>query len=391
MRIAAERLFVGLVLALVAWNLSGAISPEIETNLLQGRWQKVYDLISADSTLIQDPVARLLMGHACLATYQNYGASKMFSTTGKPEELNSWSTFATALKEKYPDKAIAVYLEADAQFRRDHLDEAINGFAMASALDGNMAIAYYQRAMANLRRGKGTAAAIADLNSAIGADPRFARAYFDLGNLFVDLDKYEESIMYFTRAIEVDSAYAEAYFNRANTQQRHGKYDQAILDYDQALQLQPMWAEAFYNRGNVFLFGKQEYMSAIFDFDKALRINSKYADAHYNRGVAYARLGQPQKAVSDFSRVIELSPNDARGYSNRANAFMQLERLENALADYNKAIELDPNLAEAYENRGVLYMTKLGQVEKACADWRRACELGSCKNYDLAVANGDCQ
>ena len=51
-----------------------------------------------------------------------------------------------------------------------------------------------------------------------------------------------------------------------------------------------------------------------------------------------------------------------------------------AIADFTKAIEINPNFANAYNNRGVT-KEKNGDLNGACADWRKASSLGN----DLAT------
>ena len=47
------------------------------------------------------------------------------------------------------------------------------------------------------------------------------------------------------------------------------------------------------------------------------------------------------------------------------------------------AIEVNPWVANAYNNRGNALEAK-GQYNKACSDWRQACELGLCEQYETA-------
>ena len=54
-----------------------------------------------------------------------------------------------------------------------------------------------------------------------------------------------------------------------------------------------------------------------------------------------------------------------------------------AITDYNHAIAVNPQLAEAYESRGIVY-EKIGNLGKACKDWRTAATLGNA-NADLWV------
>lgn len=54
------------------------------------------------------------------------------------------------------------------------------------------------------------------------------------------------------------------------------------------------------------------------------------------------------------------------------------------------AIELNPNDSKAYYNRGNTY-NDLGNKNRACEDWQKACELGNCKEVNLAKKKGLCQ
>jgi hypothetical protein len=46
--------------------------------------------------------------------------------------------------------------------------------------------------------------------------------------------------------------------------------------------------------------------------------------------------------------------------------------------------------AEAYYNRGLAYANQ-GQHDLACSDWKKSCELGACKAYELAKRRGLCK
>ena len=59
-------------------------------------------------------------------------------------------------------------------------------------------------------------------------------------------------------------------------------------------------------------------------------------------------------------------------------------QLDQVTADYTKAIELNPKYGGAYVNRGYVF-NKIGQKEKACSDWKWACDLGDCKSYNSVM------
>ena len=64
--------------------------------------------------------------------------------------------------------------------------------------------------------------------------------------------------------------------------------------------------------------------------------------------------------------------------------------LNEVIAEFTRALEINPRYADAYTNRGLAYFVGLGNKVKGCADFRKACELGECGNYNIAKQRGDC-
>ena len=73
---------------------------------------------------------------------------------------------------------------------------------------------------------------------------------------------------------------------------------------------------------------------------KAIRLNPQNAGAYHNRGVAYARLGQYERAIQDFDEAIRLNPQNAGAYHNRGVAYGRIGKSIEAERDFAKAKEL---------------------------------------------------
>ena len=217
-----------------------------------------------------------------------------------------------------------------------------------------------------------------------------ANEWFDKGYQH-DLNKdYDKAIEAYTSAITLTPNFAIAYYNRGNAYYSKGQYDRAIENFNKMIAINPNDADAYYNRGIAYA-KKGQYDRAIEDYNKAISINPNYAKAYNNRGFAYDKKGQYDRAIEDYNKAIALNPNDADAYYNRGFAYADKKQYDRAIKDYNKAIALNPNLALAYTNRGFLYLVKLGNKKKGCSDWKKACELGDCRNYELAKEKGDCR
>jgi len=117
----------------------------------------------------------------------------------------------------------------------------------------------------------------------------------------------------------------------------------------------------------------------------------KTKETYIKQGVANTKLERYNQAIEDFSQAIRLDPKNAQYYYKRGITYGNLNQHQRAIEDFNEAIRLNPKYAEAYSNRGFVYMVKLENKKKACSDWKRACELGDCKNLNLAIKKGLCK
>jgi len=159
-------------------------------------------------------------------------------------------------------------------------------------------------------------------------------------------------------------------------------FENSINAYSISLELDE-YAGAYSNRGLAYA-ELGEHDRAIEDYDKAIELNKEYAEAYYNRGLAYAKLGKYDKAIEDFNKAIELNKEYAKAYNNRGIAYAKQQKYNEAIKDYNEAIELNPDLAEAYYNRGLAYAEQQ-KYNEAIKDYDKAIKL----NKDYAEAYGN--
>ena len=126
-------------------------------------------------------------------------------------------------------------------------------------------------------------------------------------------------------------------------------------------------------------------------YDKALKLSPLYAPLFLYRGRSLQMAGNPDEAIEDYSRAIEIDPKFAYAYYIRGLAYKKAELFDLALQDYNRAIKLEEGFAMAYNNRGFLHLVTFEDNAKGCKDWKKACELGLCTNFEMAKENGDCE
>jgi tetratricopeptide (TPR) repeat protein len=167
-------------------------------------------------------------------------------------------------------------------------------------------------------------------------------------------------------------------------------FDAALGEVNKALEIDQTYAGTYNIRGNVHK-KRRDYISAISDFTKAIAMDPNCDSAYNNRGNMYMVQEDFDPAISDLTKAIHLNPSDPLHYYDRANVYDDLKEYDRAISDLSKAIEINPSFGRAYDNKGFIYMVGLADREKACSNWKQACELGYCYNYGRSRDNGHCK
>ena len=167
--------------------------------------------------------------------------------------------------------------------------------------------------------------------------------------------------MSYDRAIILKPDYAEAYSNRGNVFLELNRFEEALSSYDNALLHKPDYALAYYNRGNAFLELKR-YIDAIQSYDRALTIMPDYAEVYHHRGNAFLELNLYEESFASYDRAIALKPDFADAYKNRGNAFLRVKRYTDAIQSYDSALAFQPGYDFLF---GQIFHTRM----KIC-EWR---------------------
>ncbi len=87
------------------------------------------------------------------------------------------------------------------------------------------------------------------------------------------------------------------------------KYDDSIFYYSKAIEINPEFSKAYYNRGNAE-FNLSQFENAIIDFTNAIEISPTYANAYKNRSIVKRKLKDIQGAEEDLKKYNELIQNN---------------------------------------------------------------------------------
>jgi tetratricopeptide (TPR) repeat protein len=137
---------------------------------------------------------------------------------------------------------------------------------------------------------------------------------------------------------------------RALTALQERKWDQAVISLTEIIRQNPWQIQAYHQRSFAYL-GLNEFERAIEDCNRVIKtdltpitrsepVPPYVADAYVHRGVAFARMGQHDKAIADFTDAIHLAPDVPTAYEQRAQSYRATGDTKAAATDERTANDL---------------------------------------------------
>ena len=218
-------------------------------------------------------------------------------------------------------------------------DDAQQTFERLLGLDRRNDRAFIGLAQMNLARGD-TARALDNLNSGIALSKNNAGAYVMRAEIATRTrHDFESALADMDSAIVLEPRYAGYFINRAYMKYNLDDYFGAMADYDYAIGLDPTSQEAHFNRG-LLRAEVGDNNKAISDFDFVLKNNPANFMALYNRALLHMRTRQFREAVNDFTAILKKYPNFEAGYMARGEAKRRMGDNKGSEADMERAMAI---------------------------------------------------
>lgn len=154
-------------------------------------------------------------------------------------------------------------------------------------------------------------------------DPAF---YFNLGLIYERMKQADQAEIRYKYALKIDPKYSNAWFNLGALYGNQEKFTDSIHAYKQAKTcslndsdaraidsaLEKLESKLASSRGKDF-YEKAKYEEALTNLDRAVALDNKNGQAYYLRGKVYEKLGKTSNAQSDFARSKELDYKPKQG------------------------------------------------------------------------------
>jgi len=152
------------------------------------------------------------------------------------------------------------------------------------------------------------------------------------------------------RAVGGNPKDVNARYQLAYTYEQKGKLDNAFQQYEEILKVDKGSADAHYSVGRI-LVQKKQLDKAITEFETAAKLNPNFTSARADLAVAYTQKKQFDKALATYDELAKLTKTDnfyqSRIHLAKGKIYKEMGKGSNATAEFNKALELDKNNAEA--------------------------------------------
>jgi Flp pilus assembly protein TadD len=222
-----------------------------------------------------------------------------------------------------------------AYLQYEHLDQALDCFERAVAINPSQAGAYYNIGLIYLNRNV-LDKAQANLEKAVQLDPSDANACNNLGVVSGENGDYDASQRYFEKALSLRPSHLLAVQNLVKLYDYKDRPEDALRILKTAVATEPTSADLHVELG-LFLAGKGNLNQADDQFVQALQLQPNNAAAINGRGAIALQRGDAVSASKDFQQCMQIAPDFDRAYLNMAAVFFNAGRRQeahNLLAGY---------------------------------------------------------
>lgn len=215
--------------------------------------------------------------------------------------------------------------------------------------------------------------AFENFTQAISLKNDYSAAFYERGNLYIDIQMFEEAKLDYEECIAIAENDSMALLGKrglANYYLHNRDFTTSVSLLEEVLEVEPEDLAALNNIA-IALEDLGRMDEAIDYLKKVVIIQEDFAPAYINLGFQLSHVGRYEEALDYFNTAEKISKNDPYLLSNRAFVYYKMEDYSKALKDVNASLEKFSSNAYAYKNRALIYLA-MGDDLKACEDLYKA-------------------
>lgn len=240
------------------------------------------------------------------------------------------------------------------------------------------AFEYYCRAYIAFQNGASMEVVADYFANAIGQDPDFWEAQYNLGVIYYNFDRYEKALNQFEEVIRRNPGFYKPYYGMGVIFYLQRRYHQALQNFNKVLNKERDHDRTLYYLGRVYM-RLDSIEKSLRYLQKSAELNPNYAPTQYYIGYVNMKRGWYKTAVQAFKKSLKLDPENARAHNALGQCYYNLQRFDEAIYEYKKAFTLRQDYSTAYFNLGnTIY--KRGALEEIVDAYLEILETRYTKN-----------
>jgi len=220
------------------------------------------------------------------------------------------ASLSKALEEKPQDSQVNSKL-AEAYQKSGHPDKAAEVYIRLAELNQRDAKFYYSTIIRMYDEAGMPDRAIATLQKMIELNPQDADTIYNLGYMYVKLEKWDEAIATFNQSLEVRPDFNYAYLQLGYVYTKLKKFNDAVNVYKKLVEVDPKNGDGWMSLGVCYMQLKK-FTPAVEPLKKAIELNPQNGTAYYNLGIAYLNLQHWEAARNIHKQLVEIDPDLAQ-------------------------------------------------------------------------------
>lgn len=216
--------------------------------------------------------------------------------------------------------------------------------------ENNVGVEYYQKKL--------YPQAIDHLNRSITIDNSNEQAHFNLAQVYIATNQWQDAARHLQRAIALNDQIADYHYKLGFVMYQLNEFDQAETHLLRAVEMDPSLYKAYYRLARTYeAIDRAE--DAMRQYTESINRNPRFIDAYRDLGTLYAELDFLPQSVQVFQSaleaVIEGSVDEAEIRHRLGTVLQEQRRYDEAVSEFRRALEIDPRQHDTVFSLGWTY------------------------------------
>lgn len=214
----------------------------------------------------------------------------------------------------------------------------------------NTGVEYYQKKLYGR--------SIEHLNRSIQLDAENEQAHFNLAQVYIVTESWQEAARHLQRAIDLNNTVPDYHYKLGFVLFQLEQYDQAENHLRRAIEMDPSLYKVYYRLAKVYV-ALDRIEDAMHQYTESINRNPSFTDAYRDLGTLYAEYEFPQHSIQVFQAALEAvipnSPQEAEIRHRLGTVYQEQGQHQDAVTEFRRALEIDQNRYETFFSLGWTY------------------------------------